>query len=179
MQVGPFDFEGLEVRVITDGRANPWFVAADVCGAMDLGNTSQALTRLDEDEKGVITNEGLQTQGFGPQSLNVINESGLYSLILTSRQEEAKRFKRWVTREVLPSIRKTGNYSLTGAAPERGSAWQVYFRKGDAPTPSRGLESKLPDNDPGSGGSAQWDRGGQRQETRPAQVTLRSRALSY
>ena len=60
----PFDFEGLEVRVITDERGNPWFVAADdVCGALDLGNTSQALTRLDEDEKGVITNEGLQTQG--------------------------------------------------------------------------------------------------------------------
>jgi len=118
--------------VITDDRGNPWFVAADVCGALDIRNTSDAVARLDEDEKRVTTlgtNEGLQTQGFGPQSFNVINESGLYSLILTSCKEEAKRFKRWVTQEVLPSIRKTGSYSLAGAAPESGSAWQVYFRR--------------------------------------------------
>lgn len=167
--------------MITDDRGNPWFVAADVCGALDIRNTSDAVARLDEDEKRVTTlgtNEGLQTQGLGPQTLNVINESGLYSLILTSRKEEAKRFKRWVTHEVLPSIRKTGSYSLAGAAPESGSAWQVYFRKGDAPTPSGGLESKLPSNDPGSEGSARWDGGGQRQAIRSGQVTLRSRALS-
>jgi prophage antirepressor-like protein len=133
---------------------------------MDLGNTSQALTPLDEDEKRITTlgtNEGLQTQGVGPQSFNVINETGLYSLILTSRRKEAKRFKRWVTQEVLPSIRKTGSYSLAGASPESGSAWQVFFRKGYAPTPSGGVESKLPINDPGSEGSAHWDGGGQRQ----------------
>jgi prophage antirepressor-like protein len=109
--------------VITDERGNPWFMAADVCGALDIRNTSDAVARLDEDEKRVTTlgtNEGLQTQGFGPQTLNVINESGLYSLILTSRKKEAKRFKRWVTQEVLPSIRKTGSYSLAGASPESG-----------------------------------------------------------
>ncbi len=162
--------------MITDERGNPWFVAADVCGALDIGNSSDAISRLDDDELGVATTEG----NAGKRNVRIVNESGLYSLILTSRKEDAKRFKRWVTREVLPSIRKTGNYSLTGAAPERGSAWQVYFRKGDAPTPSRGLESKLPDNDPGSGGSAHRDGGGQqRQATRSAQVTLRSRALSY
>ena len=75
-------------------------------------------------------------------------------------------------------MRKTGSYSLAGAAPKSGSAWQVYFRKGDAPPPSGELESKLPNNDPGGEGSAHWDGGGQSQAIRSAQVTLRSRALS-
>ena len=160
--------------MITDDRGNPWFVAADVCGALDIGNSSDAISRLDDNELEVATTEG----NAGKRNVRIVNESGLYSLILTSRKEEAKRFKRWVTHEVLPSIRKTGSYSLAGAAPESGSAWQVFFRKGYAPTPSGGVESKLPSNDPGSEGSAHWDGGGQRQAIRSAQVTLRSRALS-
>ena len=72
----------------------PWFVAVDVCDALDIGNSRQAVTRLDEDEKNTV----------------IINESGLYALILTSRKEEAKQFKRWITHEVIPSIRKHGLY---------------------------------------------------------------------
>ena len=105
----PFDFEGQPVRVTTGDDGEPWFVAADVCAAMTI-NTEQT-RRLDDDEKGLRT---VQTPG-GQQEMVSINESGLYSLILGSRKPEAKRFKRWVTHEVLPSIRKTGAYSVPRA----------------------------------------------------------------
>lgn len=94
-----------QVRTVTrDGE--PWFVAADVCKALDVGNSRQALTRLDEDEKGVISTDTLG----GRQEMSIINEPGLYSLVLGSRKPEAKAFKRWITHEVIPSIRKHGGY---------------------------------------------------------------------
>lgn len=101
----PFQFEGEGIRVI-DKSGDPWFVLADVCRVLEVGNSSDAARRLDEDEKGVDT---VDTLG-GKQSLVVVNESGLYSLIMTSRKEVARRFKKWVTAEVLPAIRKTGRY---------------------------------------------------------------------
>ena len=104
-----FDFESHNVRVVMDENGEPWFVAADICSAMTI-NTEQT-RRLDEDEKGLRT---VQTPG-GQQEMVAISESGLYSLILTSRKPEAKRFKRWVTHEVLPSIRKTGSYAAPGS----------------------------------------------------------------
>ncbi|MCM0083947.1 Bro-N domain-containing protein [Geomonas sp. Red32] len=106
-----FQFESQQVRtVMKDGE--PWFVAADVCGVLDVSQPHHAVARLDDDEKGsdIITTPG------GQQLVNVINESGLYSLILTSRKPEAKRFKKWVTGEVLPTIRKTGSYGDPMAA---------------------------------------------------------------
>jgi hypothetical protein len=107
--VVPFDFNGAAVRVVAvDGET--WFVAADVLGV--LGLDRKALDRLDADEKGVSS---IHTLG-GNQEMTVINESGLYSLVLGSRKPEAKRFKRWVTAEVLPAIRKTGSYSMSGDA---------------------------------------------------------------
>lgn len=122
--------ETRQLRVISiDGE--PWFVAVDVCAVLDHSNVSMALKRLDEDEKQVIDSatlnisEGRENQtlsDFGPQTVNIINESGLYSLILTSRKPEAKQFKKWVTAEVLPAIRKTGRYvageQQPGTAPE-------------------------------------------------------------
>lgn len=105
----PFAFEGAEVRVI-DRDGEPWFVAADVCAALDIGNVSMAVSRLDADERGISTTD----TPSGAQEMLLVNESGLYSLILTSRKPAAKRFKKWVTSEVLPSIRKTGQY---GSAP--------------------------------------------------------------
>ena len=107
----PHVFNTITVRSLErDGQI--WFVAADVCKALEINNPSQALTRLDSDEKTTLTNnEG--RAGQGAQNYNIINESGLYSLILRSRKTEAKQFKKWVTSEVLPSIRKTGSYSLT------------------------------------------------------------------
>ena len=96
-----FNFQEIPFRVATiDGE--PWFVAVDVCNALDIDNATQALTRLDEDERTLISNEGRQT--------NAVNEAGLYSIILGSRKPEARVFKRWVTHEVLPAIRKTGSY---------------------------------------------------------------------
>lgn len=108
-QIVAFDFESNDVRVVMGEDGEPWFVAADVCAAMNI-NTEQT-RRLDDDEKGLRT---VQTPG-GQQEMVTINESGLYSLILTSRKAEAKRFKRWVTREVLPAIRKTGSYAAPGS----------------------------------------------------------------
>lgn len=87
-------------------NGEPWFVAADVCKALGLGNNRQAIARLDNDEKGVILSD---TPG-GKQSMTTVSESGLYSLVLGSRKPEAHLFKRWVTHDVLPSIRKTGAY---------------------------------------------------------------------
>lgn len=99
------DGTALGVRSLTiDGE--PWFVAADVADALTIGRTDDAVSRLDDDEKGAAT---IRTPG-GEQQMTVINESGLYSLILTSRKPAAKRFKKWITSEVLPSIRKTGAY---------------------------------------------------------------------
>lgn len=82
----------------------PWFVAADVCKALDIGNPTQALTRLDEDDVTLISNEG-------GREMNIVSEPGLYSLVLGSRKPEAKIFRRWITHEVLPSIRKHGLYA--------------------------------------------------------------------
>ena len=88
--------------VIRDGE--PWFVAADVCRALEHSNVSMALERLDADEKAKF-NLGLRGGDTG-----CVNEPGLYSLVLGSRKPEAKAFKRWITHEVIPSIRKTGGY---------------------------------------------------------------------
>jgi anti-repressor protein len=100
-----FDYSGQEVRTIVKGE-EVWFVAKDVCEVLEIGNTSQAISRLDDDEKGLISND----TPSGKQNLAHINESGLYSLILGSKKKEAKHFKRWVTHEVLPSVRKHGAY---------------------------------------------------------------------
>ena len=93
------------VRVV-DVNGEPWFVAKDVCECLELTNTSQTLSYLDDDEKGITTND---TPG-GQQEMSIVSEAGLYSLILRSRKPEAKAFKRWITHEVLPAIRKHGGY---------------------------------------------------------------------
>ena len=100
-----FTYSGQQVRtVLVDGEA--WFVAADVCRILEHTNPTMALAGLDDDEKGL---RNVDTLG-GQQSMAVINEPGLYSLIIRSRKEEARTFKRWVTHEVLPAIRKTGQF---------------------------------------------------------------------
>ncbi len=108
-QLVPFDFEGRPVRVVTDSQGEPWFVAADILATIGLDR--KALERLDDDEKGVSS---IHTPGGG-QEMTTVNEPGLYTLVLGSRKAEAKRFKRWVTHKVLPSIRKTGSYAVPGA----------------------------------------------------------------
>lgn len=90
--------------LMRDGE--PWFVAADVCRVLDIVQNRNAVARLDDDEKGVCL---MDTLG-GKQEMTIINEPGLYSLVLGSRKPEARAFKRWVTHEVIPAIRKTGGY---------------------------------------------------------------------
>lgn len=101
-----FNFEGADVRVKTDNNNEPWFVAKDVCRVLEIKEPHRSVASLDEDEKGCHT---MTTLG-GEQKMTVVNEAGLYSLIMRSRKPEAKAFKRWVTHEVLPSIRKSGGY---------------------------------------------------------------------
>lgn len=97
-----FDFNGSKVRtMVIDDK--PWFVAIDACKILGLTNTSVALQRLDDDERSKLN---LGRQG----KTNIVNEYGLYTLILASRKPEARKFKRWVTHEVLPAIRKHGAY---------------------------------------------------------------------
>ena len=108
-----FQFDQSAVRVVTGDAGEPWFNANDVCAILEYGNARQALdSHVDSEDV-----QKLDTLGSagGVQLANHINESGLYALILGSTKPEAKRFKRWVTSEVLPSIRKTGSYS-TGPA---------------------------------------------------------------
>ena len=89
-----------QVRVVMrDGE--PLFIAADVCRALDVDNNRQAVSRLDEDEKGVILND----TNRGKRSMAVVSEPGLYALVLGSRKPEAQSFRRWITHEVLPAIR--------------------------------------------------------------------------
>lgn len=100
-----------ELRVkFRDGQ--PWFCAVDVCRALDIANPANALTRLDEDEKGIDSIYTLR----GDQKMWLVSEQGLYSLAFGSRKQEAKTFRRWVTHEVLPSINRTGQYVAPGAA---------------------------------------------------------------
>ena len=88
-------------------NGEPWFVAVDVCKALDIDNSRQALARLDEDEKNtVILNDGNR----GNPNTAIVNEPGLYALVLSSRKPEAKAFKRWITHDVIPTIRKHGAY---------------------------------------------------------------------
>ena len=105
-----FDFKDRQIRVLADENGDPWFVAKDVCDILDIRNVSQAVSSLDEYEKTNISTVYIWNEpGKAPV---IINESGLYSLIFKSRKQEAKDFKLWVTSEVLPSIRKTGSYSV-------------------------------------------------------------------
>ena len=142
-----------EVRTMTNEQGEVFFVGKDVAEALGYSNTRKALQdHVDEEDKGVTKRDTLG----GTQKMVVINESGLYSLILSSKLEQAKAFKRWVTSEVLPAIRKTGRYELSSAelkllaekadytdqvllsvdcmtttqvANEMGMSWQELYRK--------------------------------------------------
>lgn len=109
-EIQRFEFKGAALRTLTDENGEPWFVAKDVCDVLELSNVGQALARLDDDEKSSITlNDGTP----GNPNKAIVSESGLYALVLASRKPEAHEFKRWVTHEVLPQIRRTGGYIPT------------------------------------------------------------------
>lgn len=108
--ITPFLFEGEHMLRVIDREESPWYVAADVCAIHGIKNVSQAVEKLDEDEKGICTNDTLG----GPQDMIVVSEAGLYQLVFTSRKPVAHRFRRWLAHEVIPSIRRNGFYAKPG-----------------------------------------------------------------
>lgn len=112
-QLSTFNFESNSIRTLVINN-EPWFVAKDLCNAINISNYRDAIEKLDEDEKGVALTDTLG----GKQEMNIVSESGMYTLILRCRDAVKKgsiphRFRKWVTSEVLPQIRKTGSYSKT------------------------------------------------------------------
>ncbi|HGH0824148.1 TPA: BRO family protein [Staphylococcus pseudintermedius] len=107
-----FNFEELPVRTLTVDE-EPYFVGKDVAEILGYSNTRDALSKhVDEDDKKVLTSRNTTLENLPNRGLTAVNESGLYSLIFSSKLDSAKRFKRWVTSEVLPAIRKTGTYQV-------------------------------------------------------------------
>lgn len=122
-----FSFESHQVRVICDQNGIPWFVAKDVCDALGISNARDAVHKLDDDEKGV----GLTDTLGGPQMVATVSESGLYVLVLRCRDAVKHgtlpwRFRKWVTCEVLPQIRKNGGYFLPNALHEQPTKEHMY-----------------------------------------------------
>ncbi|MGQ9444614.1 BRO-N domain-containing protein [[Pasteurella] aerogenes] len=114
-QLSTFNFEQSSIRVIAVNN-EPWFVAKDLCDTLGIVNSRDALSKLDEDEKTTVGLTDSQA-GHGAQSMSLVSESGMYTLILRCRDAVKKgsvphRFRKWVTAEVLPQIRKTGKYAL-------------------------------------------------------------------
>lgn len=108
-----FDFKGAALRTLTDENGEPWFVAKDVCDVLGYANASKAISdHVDSEDK--LNNESLSS--LGQRGGWLVNESGLYSLVLSSKLPTAKEFKRWVTHDVLPQIRRTGGYIPTSDA---------------------------------------------------------------
>lgn len=106
-EIRKFDFKGASLRTLTDEAGEPWFVAKDVCDVLGYANASKAINdHVDQEDK--LNNESLSS--LGQRGGWLVNESGLYSLVLSSKLPTAKEFKRWVTHEVLPQIRRTGGY---------------------------------------------------------------------
>lgn len=113
-EIQKFDFKGSSLRTLTDEAGEPWFVAKDVCDILGMSNPSMAVTALDKDEVAQIDpKDYLGSENRSNQAVNIVSEPGLYKLIMRSRKPEAKEFQRWVTHEVLPSIRRTGGYIPT------------------------------------------------------------------
>ena len=123
-QLSTFNFENHSVRIIPIEN-EPWFVAKDLCDTLGISNPSKAILNLDEDEKMVSSDSNLKlgSAGNGAQSLSLVSESGMYTLILRCRDAVKKgsvphRFRKWVTAEVLPQIRRTGKYAIQLPEPD-------------------------------------------------------------
>ena len=118
-QVIPFSYGEQGVRaVVNPDTGELWFVAKDVCDALGISKYRDAIARLDDDEGGLVI---VDTPG-GKQKMTAVNESGLYALIFRSRKPAARRFRKWVTSEVLPAIRRTGRYEADGLRRKRALA---------------------------------------------------------
>lgn len=106
-----------EIRVIEGNDGEPWFVAKDICDALGLGQVSRALDRLDADQRGLLRVPHPQNPTT-TLAMSSVNESGMYELVIRSDKPEAKRFRKWVTSEVLPTLRKHGTYVVPGREPD-------------------------------------------------------------
>jgi anti-repressor protein len=134
--VQPFDFEGTSVRTITYETGQTWWVLSDVAKSLAVQNTTDLAKRLDEDERSRF-NLGRQGEAW------IINESGLYNVILRSDKPEARRFRKWVTGEVLPQIRRTGGY-VPGSSPELIMANAVLIAQKTIEQQKAQLEAQAP-----------------------------------
>lgn len=127
-EMATFNFHNHPVRVVTI-NGEPWFVAKDVCDVLKLTNSRKAISSLDADEKGVTSSYTLG----GKQELSIINESGMYAIVLRTRKAMTKgspehTFRKWVTSEVLPAIRKTGSYSTPTPTSVSNADWTRYLK---------------------------------------------------
>ena len=148
-EITSWNYESSEVRTV-QVNGEPWFVLADVCKVLEISNSRNISSRLEPDEKGVTL---VDTLG-GTQQMTIINESGLYTVILRSDKPQAKPFRKWVTSEVLPSIRKHGSYSVQSQFADLSPQLQVLIqmetrqkqieaRQAEQATALAGLEQKL------------------------------------
>ena len=112
MNLIPFQFQSTNIQVITDEDGQPWLIAKEVAEVLGYSDAFEMTKKLDDDEK-----KNLQIAGFGPRGVTVISESGLYSSVLTSNKPDARPFKRWVTQDVIPTVRKTGAYGTPNQQP--------------------------------------------------------------
>lgn len=135
----PFVFYDNCVRVHTDETGTLWFMAKDVCGVLGIENSRDAVSSLDEDEKGVAI---VDTPG-GAQQMTTVSESGLYSLIFRSRKENARAFRKWITSEVIPSIRKTGTYTTDSAKLDPEAVLKKYGLSVDDPNINQNVRIEL------------------------------------
>lgn len=131
-EMATFDFQNQPVRVVTIND-EPWFVAKDICDVLNIKNTTQAIQSLDNDERSMF-NIGRSKLNGGGGEINIINESGMYAIVLRTRKAMKKgtsehSFRKWVTSEVLPSIRKTGSYSAEPTPMSVSNAdWTRYLQ---------------------------------------------------
>lgn len=150
-EIQVWNYESSEIRTV-QVNGEPWFVLADVCKVLEISNSRNISSRLEPDEKGVTL---VDTLG-GTQQMTIINESGLYTVILRSDKPQAKPFRKWVTSVVLPSIRKTGSYSVQqpnafeNLSPQlqvliqmETRQKQIEARQAEQATALAGLEQKL------------------------------------
>lgn len=148
-EIQVWNYESSEVRTV-QVNGEPWFVLSDVCKVLEISNSRNISSRLEQDEKGVTL---VDTLG-GAQQMTIINESGLYTVILRSDKPQAKPFRKWVTSEVLPSIRKHGSYSVQSQFADLSPQLQVLIqmetrqkqieaRQAEQATALAGLEQKL------------------------------------
>lgn len=108
----PFVFEHHSIRIVLIGN-QPWWIGSDLCAVLGIGNSRDAIRKLDDDQKGVAKTD---TPG-GEQRLSIVSESGMWTLVTRSNKPAAKRFMRWLTGDVLPALRRTGTYAMPGLAP--------------------------------------------------------------